>query len=150
MILAPAAQKLQQNHLQNVREKGRGNTPHRQVPQKVTLTEKGTIDATVHPPSPPLPLLPKFPHSSSSSSGRHSHRRKHKHHRTRKYSLENYYPGSITCAPPLPRNLQDRIRRGKFVVFDKLLLPQNVPPNLRVKQSGVRGMLRGLEPIHMR
>ena len=79
--------------------------------------------------------------SSSTSSGHHSHRRKHKrhhhshrrkhkrhHHRSRRYSPGNYYPGSITCALPLPRSLQDHIRRGKFVVFDKLLLPQNVPP----------------------
>ena len=44
-------------------------------------------------------------HSSRSSSGRHSYRRKHKrrHCRTRRYSPLDYYPGSITCAPPLPR-----------------------------------------------
>ena len=62
MILAPTAQKLQQSHLQDAREKGRGNTPPRQAPQKVTLTEKGTVDAPVHPPPPPPPpLLPRLP-----------------------------------------------------------------------------------------
>ena len=45
-----------------VSRKGRGNTSPQQVPQKVTLTEKGTIDATVHPPPPPPPsLLPRLP-----------------------------------------------------------------------------------------
>ena len=62
MILAWIARKLQQSHFQNAQEKGRRNTP----PQpKVTLTEKGTIDATVHPPPPPPPppppLLPRLP-----------------------------------------------------------------------------------------
>ena len=60
MILAPTAWKLQQSHDQNAQEKGRGNTPPRQAPQKVTLTEKGTVDATVHPPPPP-PLLLRLP-----------------------------------------------------------------------------------------
>ena len=59
MILAPTARKLQQSHHQNVRpRKGRGNTPPRQAPQKVTLTGKGTVDATVHPPPPPPPPPP--------------------------------------------------------------------------------------------
>ena len=81
-----------------------------------------------------------FSSSSSSSSGRHSCRRKHKrrHRRSRKYSPVNYYPGSITCAPPLSRSLRDRIRRGKYVVFDKLLLPHNVPPT----QKHVKGKAR--------
>lgn len=74
--------------------------------------------------------------SSSSSSGCHSCRRKHKHchRRSRKYSPVNYYPGSITCAP-LPKSLRDRIRQGKYVVFDELLLPHNVSPT----QKHVKG-----------
>ena len=56
------AWKLQQSQFQNAQEKGRGNTPPQQVPQKVTLTEKGTVDATVHhPPPPPPSLLPRLP-----------------------------------------------------------------------------------------
>ena len=148
MILAPTARKLQQSHHQNIcPRKGRGNTPPRQAPQKVTLTGKDTVDATVHPPPPPPETSSR---SSSSSSGcyshrrkhkhRHSHRRKHKrrHHRSRRYSVGNYYPGSITCAPPLPRSLQDRIRRGKFVMLDKLLLPQNVPPTPKVGKGNAK------------
>ena len=71
---------------------------------------------------------------------RHSHRRKHKchHHRSRRYSLGNYYPGSITCAPPLPRSLQNHIRRGKFVMFDKLLIPQNEPPTPNVGKGNAK------------
>ena len=73
--------------------------------------------------------------SSSTSSGRHSRRRKHKrrHRRKRRYTPPNYYPGSISCAPPPSRSMRHRIRRGKFVVFDKLLLPQSVPPSSRSK-----------------
>ena len=41
----------------------------------------------------------------------------------------------------LARSLQDRIRWAKFVMFDKLLLPQNVLKLVRVMQSGVSGML---------
>ena len=52
--------------------------------------------------------------------------------------MRNYYPGSITCAPPLPRSLQDRIRQGKFVMFDKLLLPQNVPPTPKVGKGNAK------------
>ena len=40
--------------------------------------------------------------------------------------------------PPLPRSLQDRIRRGKFVMFDKLLLPQNVPPTPEVGKGNAK------------
>ena len=38
----------------------------------------------------------------------------------------------------LPRSLQDRIRRGKFVMFDKLLLPQYVPPNPKIGKGNVK------------
>ena len=32
------------------------------------------------------------------------------------------------CRSPLPGHLQDRIKRGKYVDFDKLLLPPHTPP----------------------
>ena len=64
-------------------------------------------------------------HSSSSSSAPHSHQRKHKHqkHKHRKHKCRHYR----TRRYFLPRSLLDRIRQGKYVMFDKLLLPQNVP-----------------------
>ena len=129
MILAPTARKLQQSHHHNAqRNRQREHTPS----------------------------LETSSCSSSSSSGCYSHRRKHKrrhlhrrkhkrrHHRSRRYSLGNYYPGSITCTSSLPKSLQDCIRQGKFLMFDKLLLPQIVRPPLklaRVMPSRVSGML---------
>ena len=47
--------------------------------------------------------------------------------RSRRYSTVNL-PRVHHMCPPLPRSLRDRIRQGKFVMFDKLLLPHNVPP----------------------
>ena len=36
--------------------------------------------------------------------------------------------GSIPCAPPLSRQLQHAIQRGKYVSFSKLLLPHTAQP----------------------
>ena len=36
-------------------------------------------------------------------------------------------PAAISCAALLPRRLADKIRRGKYIIFDKLLLPTDRP-----------------------
>ena len=111
MILALTARKLQQSHLQNAWEKGRGNTPPWQASQKASRGKRhrrcysSSSSSSFSSFSSSLFSSPETSsRSSSSSSGRYSHQRKHKrhHYRTRIYSLGNYYPGSITCAPPLP------------------------------------------------
>ena len=59
-------------------------------------------------------------------------RRKHHHRAHRHRSMDDWLnpaaSGSIPCAPPLSRQLQHAIQRGKCVSFSKLLLPHNTPP----------------------
>ena len=67
--------------------------------------------------------------SDSTSSDIRSHRRRHHHHYT---SSSNSSPSrhlsGVSCAPPVPRKLVHRIRRSKYVNFDKLLTPPDTPP----------------------
>ena len=67
--------------------------------------------------------------SDSTSSDSRSHRRRHHHYYT---SSSNSSPSrhlsGVSCAPPVPRKLVHRIRRGKYVNFDKLLTPPDTPP----------------------
>ncbi|KAL5488979.1 hypothetical protein EMCRGX_G018014 [Ephydatia muelleri] len=56
--------------------------------------------------------------SSSSSRDRHRH-----HHRRRRSSTAFSDPPFISCSATPAKYLLKRIRRGKFVTFDKLLLP---------------------------
>ena len=73
--------------------------------------------------------------SSTSSSGTpstspspHHHRRRHRRRDSSDDSFSWTTPSSISCAPPLPRHLTHRIRGGKYVKFDRLLLPPDSPP----------------------
>ena len=66
--------------------------------------------------------------STTSSSSPHRHHR-HGHRRRHRDSSEDWAPPSgISCAPPLSRRLSHRIRRGKYVRFESLLLPSDTPP----------------------
>ena len=62
--------------------------------------------------------------SSSDSSSSSRDRRRHHHKRRRSSSLEAFSdPPFISCSATPAKYLLKRIRRGKFVAFDKLLLP---------------------------
>ena len=62
--------------------------------------------------------------SSSDSSSSSRDRRRHHHRRRRSSSLEAFSdPLFISCSATPAKYLLKRIRRGKFVAFDKLLLP---------------------------
>ena len=63
---------------------------------------------------------------------RKHHRRTHRHHSMDDW-LNPAASGSIPCAPPLSRQLQHAIQRGKYVSFSKLLLPHNTPPIIKTK-----------------
>jgi hypothetical protein len=131
MKLAPTPQKS------NARGKGRGDAPPHPAPQKVIL---GKRRGRHYSPSSSSSSSSSS-RSSSSSSGRHSCSRKHKrrHRRKRRHSPPNYYPGSISCAPSLPKSLRHRIRRGKFVVIDYSLKAYHLLQT--VKQSGISARL---------
>ena len=82
--------------------------------------------------------------TSSSNSGHYRRRRRAKHrrhyHRSRRYHavddwLNPSASGSIPCAPPLSRQLQHAIQRGKYVSFSKLLLPLDTPPLINQSKS---------------
>ena len=66
--------------------------------------------------------------SSTSSNSSTSTNYTHYYHRKRHRRCHTSSRASISCAPPLPSRLQDHIKRGKYVSFDKLLLPPNTPP----------------------
>ena len=62
--------------------------------------------------------------SSSDSSSSSRDRRRHHHKRRRSSSLEAFSdPPFFSCSATPAKYLLKRIRRGKFVAFDKLLLP---------------------------
>ena len=73
---------------------------------------------------------------SSSERSRSSHRRHKRHRRHHRRSTRHRHDywhdpslqSSVACAPPLPRHIQDRIHRGKYVSFNKLLLPKGTIP----------------------
>ena len=66
--------------------------------------------------------------SSSSHHRRYRRSRKHRSRRSRRHTSSTTGVASISCAPPLSGHLQDRIKQGKYVNFDKLLLPPHTPP----------------------
>ena len=68
--------------------------------------------------------------SDSTSSDCRSHRcRRHHHYYTSSSdSSPSRHLSGVSCAPPVPRKLVHRIRRGKYVNFDKLLTPPDTPP----------------------
>ena len=72
--------------------------------------------------------------SSSSRRRRHHKRRRHRRH----HSSSTAAIASISCSPPLPGHLQDRIKRGKYVNFDKLLLPVHTPPLFTGNQKSTK------------
>ena len=79
--------------------------------------------------------------SSSSSSSRHRHRHQRRRHcsrRRRRHSSSATGIASISCAPPLPGHLQNRIKRGKYVNFDKLLIPPHTPPLSMFNQKSAK------------
>ena len=61
--------------------------------------------------------------SSSSSDSSSSSRNRHRHHHRRRRSSTFSDPPFISCSATPAKYLLKRIRRGKFVTFDKLLLP---------------------------
>ena len=66
--------------------------------------------------------------SSSSSRRRRRYRRRHHTRHRRCHSSSTAAIASISCSPPLPGHLQHHIKLGKYVNFDKLLLPLHTPP----------------------
>ena len=68
--------------------------------------------------------------SDSTSSDCRSHRRRRHHHyyTSSSDSSPSRHLSGVSCAPPVPRKLVHRIRRGKYVNFDKLLTPPDTPP----------------------
>lgn len=70
----------------------------------------------------------KHVHHKKHSRRHRRHPRRHSRHSpaTRDW-LDPAISGDIPCAPPLSRHIRHRIRRGKYVRFDKLLLPPNTP-----------------------
>ena len=76
--------------------------------------------------------------SSSSSRRRRHHRRRHHTRHRRRHSSSTAAIASISCSPPLPGHLQDRIKRGKYVNFDKLLLPLHTPPIFTGNQNSTK------------
>ena len=78
--------------------------------------------------------------SSSSSTPSHSPRRhRHSHYRRRHCTQQRHrrsrgthgQQDAIACAPPLTHRLTERIRKGKYLDFNKLLLPVDTPPLLQ-------------------
>ena len=84
---------------------------------------------------------------SSRERSRSSRRRRKRHHRHHRRSTRHrhdlwYDPSlqsSVACAPPLPRHIHHRIRRGKYVSFNKLLLPKGTIPISHVTQETRKG-----------
>ena len=86
--------------------------------------------------SPSSPSASPYRHRSS---GRHHHRRRHRHRDWSHSDSDEWAPPSaISCATPLPRRLVERIRRGKYVSFDKLLLPTDSPPLTKLGPTKAR------------
>ena len=86
--------------------------------------------------SPSSPSASPYRHRSS---GRHHHRHRHRHRDWSHSDSDEWAPPSaISCAPPLPRRLVERIRRGKYVSFDKLLLPTDSPPLTKLGPTKAR------------
>ena len=77
-------------------------------------------------------------YSSSSSYRCRCHRRKHSSRRRRHRSSREAAIASISCAPSLSGHMQDRIKRGKYINFDKLLLPPLTPPLFTAGQKSTK------------
>ena len=87
--------------------------------------------------------------SRSSSSSRHrSTRRSRQHHRRRSSSLEEFSESPFSsCVTAPTRHLVRRIRKGKFVKFDRLLPP--VLDEVFTVQQGKRTGDKGLSKRHI-
>ena len=89
--------------------------------------------------SPSTSSTSSYTSSSTSSSYRcRRHRRKHRSRRRRHRSSRDAAIASISCAPPLSGHMQDRIKRGKYINFDKLLLPPLTPPLFTAGQTSTK------------
>ena len=72
---------------------------------------------------------------SRSRRRRHCHKRRRRR-RTRRVRWQDSAPQpSISCAPPIDHKLSNRIREGKYVNFDLLLLDPHKPPLLQSRSS---------------
>ena len=76
--------------------------------------------------------------SSPSSTSRDSPRRHRRSHYRRKHRVQHRrsrwthgQQEAVACAPPLPHRLTERIRKGKYIDLNKLLLPVDTPPLLQ-------------------
>ena len=71
----------------------------------------------------------RSPSSSDSTSSYSRHRRRyHRYYTSSSDSSPSRHPSGVSCAPPVSSKLVHRIRRGKYVNFDKLLTPPDTPP----------------------
>lgn len=95
-------------------------------------TSSSSCDDSTTSPSPSPSSSSDSSWGRSRSSRRRHPRRRHHHRRSHRHRHDFWYhpslQSSVACAPPLPRHIQDRIHRGKYVSFNKLLLPKGTIP----------------------
>ena len=103
---------------------------HRWVSSSSSSSSSGNSDTTSETSSS----------DTSSERGSKSRKRSKRRRKGRKRRSRQDWPDytpqdSIACAPPIERKLRNRVQRGKYTNFDKLLLGTHKPPSLQKQKS---------------
>ena len=126
----------------------RQDTPGSSRDSRSPLRRRSSPSPSSSPSSSSYSSSPSSSSSSTTGSGssddrhrsRHRSRHRRRHHRKHQSKKRKHRRRRelVSCIPPLSTHLRQKIIRGEYVDFDRLLLPSDVPPLASASRSGRR------------